>query len=135
MKSASAALIQHLYTYDQFLMADLWTITTKSGVTLRYTDYDRDLTVSGNTFSCNKAIISGDTYRAVKGLETDEMELQFTPNPSAGETVSTMPLLQAIVLGLFTRAVVKRERLFMPTAGDTSLGTVILFYGEIMAIS
>lgn len=134
MKSASASLIQHLYTNDQFLMADLWTIVTKSGVTLRYTDYDKDLTVSGNTFSSKNAIISGGTYRLVKGIEVDEMELQFTPNPSAGQTVSGMPLLQAVVLGLFTRATVKRERLFMPTAGSEALGTVVLFYGEIMDI-
>ncbi len=51
MKAASPALIALLDGADQFIMADLYTITLVGGSVLRYSAAATALTVSGNIFA------------------------------------------------------------------------------------
>ena len=59
MRAASPQLIA-LLDADQFVMADLYTITTVQGDVFRYTNYDFDLVVAGQTYSSSGPIISRD---------------------------------------------------------------------------
>ena len=50
MRAASSRLIA-LLDADQFVMADLYTITTVQGDVFRYTNYDFDLVVAGQVYN------------------------------------------------------------------------------------
>jgi uncharacterized phage protein (TIGR02218 family) len=131
MKPASPALIAYLAANNAFIMADLWTFTFKNGVIKRWTSYDRNLVYAGNTFACNSILIDGGNYRLVRGLEVDEMDVTLIPIAGSTENINGIGIIEGIQQGIFDRATVKRERIFMPTVGDTSLGALIIFLGEI----
>lgn len=128
MKTASVALQNYLNSAEKLIFADLWTITLRSGVVKRYTTADVDISYGGNTYSARLCLISGATYRLVRGLEVDTAEV--TLSPMNGENINGVDFIRAAKDGVFDRAIVSRDRLFMPTWGDTSLGTINLFLGE-----
>jgi hypothetical protein len=137
MKTASSALKTYLANNRNLIFADLWTITTKSGVVLNYTTWDRDLTVGGVVYKSHDVILKQGKFKQTRGLEINQVDL--TCYPSLGNQgnippsmVNGVPFLKAIRTGIFDRAVVQRQRLYMPTPGDTSLGTITLFLGEII---
>ena len=51
MKPASGTMISNLATYQNFWVANLFTITLLDGTVLRYTDFQSPVKLSGNTFS------------------------------------------------------------------------------------
>lgn len=129
MRSASNALTEHLNSGQQFLVADLYTFTLVGGFVARYTGAEGSLTVGGNTFDGGSLIITRSRTRTVIGVEVDTLDLTI-------EALSTHLLngtswLQAMRGGALDGASVKLERLFMPTWGDTSLGTLLLFAGRV----
>lgn len=163
MKLASPALISYLATTRNLIFADLWKFTLKCGVVLAYTTWDTDITVDGVTFASHEVLIENGTLKQSRGLEVNNTDVTCTPSQGAnnipasvitvpsgvvavygglmdlatttgGNTVS-IPFLQAIRAGLFDRAKAERFRLFMPTPGDISLGTVRMFLGEINSIT
>lgn len=130
MKAASGALIAFLSSNSNFYKAELWTLVTKSGYTVRFTTADRSVTYGGNTYPCNQLVVGGASQKLVKGLEVDTMEVTLTPTDSGNLNFNGVPFLQAVGQGVLSRALVTRDLLIMPTWGDTSLGTVRLFTGE-----
>ena len=48
--------------------------------------------------------------------------------------IGNIPFLQALRTGLLDNATVERRRLFMPTPGDVSLGTVRVFLGLVTEV-
>lgn len=128
MKSASGALIA-LLNSQQFLMADLLTITTIGGAIYRYTSADVDLSVGGNLFSASGVRFKRGTTRTVIGIEVDTLDL--TLYASATDMLGALPILAALNNGGLDGAAVKLERVFMATFGDTSAGTVVLFAGRV----
>lgn len=132
MKAVSTALNNILTGSTNYKMADLWTITLKNGTVLRYTDADINLTYGGHTFVCNDVLCKGAGVNWTTGLESDEDEIEVYPNQgSSPSMVGAIQFKAAITYGLFDRALVRRERAFMTTWGDTTPGTVVLFIGEI----
>lgn len=133
MKTASAELKAILNGSSNFLMADLWTITLRNGVVLRYTSADIDLSYGGNTFHANDVLCDGGSISWNCGLEASECNLTLYPNQteSAPTMVGDMTFKEAVIGGLFDRATIKRERAFMQNWGDTTPGTVTLFIGQI----
>ena len=67
MKSASPALIA-LLDSSQFIMADLYTLTTVTGVVARYTSYDMDLAVGGQVFDSQGPLLSRSRVRTLVGI-------------------------------------------------------------------
>lgn len=128
MKSASAALIA-LLANETFLMADLLTITLVDGTIVRYTTWDTDLAVSGNTYLCDDVKFKRGRTRNVIGIEVDTMTLTLYPGPT--NTVEGIGFLTALKNGAIDGARVKVDRLFMATAGDTSAGTASVFSGRV----
>ncbi len=127
MKSASPALIS-LLASNQFLMADLLTITLNNGTVLRYTSADINIVSGGNTFLSVGPRMERGAAKQVIGTQVDTMELTLYPDTT--DLVNGIPFLSAIVGGAFDGATVQLERAFMATWGDTTAGTVMLFYGS-----
>jgi uncharacterized phage protein (TIGR02218 family) len=127
MKSASAGLIALLNSSNQFYIADIYTFTLNTGGVLRYASSDGSLTVGGNTFDGTSVLIERSKIRTVIGVEVDTLDLTITALPT--QLIGSTALLQALRNGAMDWARVKVERCFMPTWGDTSLGTITLFTG------
>lgn len=131
MRQASPKLIA-LLDADQFIMADLYTITTIQGIEYRYTSYDVNLTVQGNEFRADGPIISREGTRLSLGIEVDNLSItiEATENTKFGD----VPIAQAFHNGILDGARFKLERIFMDmnTPTDTSAGTLVLFEGRIV---
>ena len=76
MRTASPQLIA-LLNEDQFVMADLYTITTVQGDVFRYTNYDFDLNVAGQTYSSSGPIISREGISLSLGIEVDNLSISI----------------------------------------------------------
>ncbi len=133
MKNAGTALKNYLATTQLLIWADLWTIQLVSGTTLYYNDSDINLTVGGNLFLCNSVLFDGAELDSEYGLSPNTTEVMCYPGPST--TVAGVPFLEACAFGQFDRANITKQRLFMPTWGDTSLGAITIFQGQITTIA
>src|SRR5215472_10066234 len=131
MKPASPALTALLASSDNFLMADLYTITLVGGSVLRYSAAPTALSVNGYTFVLGPKFERSKT-RVVIGTQVDELEVNIYTEPT--DLIGGVPFLQAAWQGQLDGALLQLERAFMPSYGDTSPGTIILFAGRISDI-
>ncbi|MCY0270518.1 MULTISPECIES: DUF2163 domain-containing protein [Acinetobacter] len=131
MRQASPKLIA-LLDANQFIMADLYTITTIQGIKYRFTNYDFDLTVGGKVFSSQGPIISREGISLSLGIEVDNLSITIGTNEST--KFGEVPVAQAFHNGVLDGARFKLERIFMDaqTPTDTSAGTLVLFEGRIV---
>lgn len=131
MRQASARLIA-LLNADQFLMADLYTITTIYGDVYRYTNYDIDLTIAGQLYRSDGPIIEREGITQNLGIEVDSLSVTIlvTDNTFFGD----VPIAQAFHNGILDGARFKLERVFMDmnTPTDTSAGAITLFEGSLI---
>ncbi|AUT33685.1 DUF2163 domain-containing protein [Acinetobacter pittii] len=131
MRQASPKLIA-LLDADQFIMADLYTITTIQGIEYRYTSYDYSLVVDGKKFRSDGPIISREGTSLSLGIEVDNLSItiEATENTKFGD----VPIAHAFHNGILDGARFKLERIFMDmnTPTDTSAGTLVLFEGRIV---
>jgi uncharacterized phage protein (TIGR02218 family) len=130
MRTASAGLIAYLNAGTQFLMADLYTLTLNGGFVVRYTSADTDLPYGGNVFS--RFLIARTRTKTSVGLEVDTLDV--TIHPAVSDLLNSVPWLSAARNGALDGANLLLEKVFMPTWGDTSLGTIILFQGRVSDI-
>lgn len=131
MRQASLKLIA-LLDADQFIMADLYTITTIQGIEYCYTSYDVNLTVQGKEFRADGPIISREGISLSLGIEVDNLSIKIETNESA--KFGDVPVAQTFHNGVLDGARFKLERIFMDinTPTDTSAGTLVLFEGRIV---
>lgn len=131
MRAASEKLIA-LLDANQFVMADLYTITTIQNDIYRYTNYDFDLIVAGELYYSDGPIISRDGITLSLGVEVDN--LSVTIDVTDEETFESLHIVQAFHNGQMDGARFKLERIFMDasTPTDTSAGTIKLFEGRII---
>jgi uncharacterized phage protein (TIGR02218 family) len=138
MKSASAGLLT-LLASRQFYMVDLYTITIVGGGVLRYCSGDVDIVSGGNTFTAGGTtgpyfeLDGGRPLAKWKaGLEVDTMSIDVLPKNA---TVQGVSFQTAIKNGLFDAADFQCERAYMPTYGNVSAGTIVIFSGRVGEIS
>lgn len=131
VRAASPALIALLSGSDQFIMADLYTITLVGGMVLRYSAAPTALSANGYTFALGPKFERSKT-KLVIGTQVDELEVKIYTEPS--DLIGGVPFLQAAWQGQLDGALLQLERAFMPIYGDTSPGTVVLFAGRISDI-
>jgi uncharacterized phage protein (TIGR02218 family) len=131
MKAASAALIALLGGSEQFIMADLYTLTLVGGSILRYSAAPTTLTANGHTFALGPKFERSKT-KVVIGTQVDELEVKVYPEPT--DLIGAVPFLEAAWQGQLDGALLRLERAFMSTYGDMSAGTVVLFAGRISDI-
>lgn len=131
MRQASPQLIA-LLDADQFIMADLYTITTIQGIEYRYTSYDYSLVVEGKEFRSDGPVISREGTSQSLGIEVDNLSISIETNEST--KFGDVPVAQAFHNGILDGARFKLERIFMDmhTPTDTSTGTLVLFEGRIV---
>lgn len=131
MRAASEKLIA-LLDANQFVMADLYTITTVQNDVYRYTNYDFDLIVGGELYRSDGPIISRDGITLLLGVEVDN--LSITIDVTDEETFESLRIVQAFHNGQMDGARFKLERIFMDasTPTDTSAGKIKLFEGRII---
>src|SRR6185312_5905909 len=121
-------LVTWLQTTTEIRMADLYTFTLKSGAVFRYTSWDTNLVVMGNTFLTGPPNIARSAIEEKLGMDVATLEL--TIEASLTDTVNGIPVLQAIGRGLVDGAGLRIDRLFMD-AGGNQIGTVVRFSGFI----
>ena len=128
MKAASAPFIA-LLASNQFVMADLLTITLIDNSVYRYTSADIDLSVGGNLFSSQTIKFKRGATRIVTGVQVDTLELNLYADGSM--LLGGIPFLAAVHNGALDGAKVLLQRTFMATWGDTSAGSIIPFSGRV----
>lgn len=133
MRNASAGLISLLNSGKQFNVADLLTITLTTGTIARLTNADFDVVSGGNSFSSKGPQFTRGRVKLVRGIVVDEMPISILPDPA--QLLGNFPWPQAAAAGALDSARVLLERAFMPSWGDTSVGTVILFSGRASQIN
>src|SRR6201987_2986052 len=131
MKEANPALIALLSSTNQFIMADLYTVTLVGGSVLRYSAAPTPLTANGQTFALGPKFERSKT-KVVIGVQVDELDIKVYPEPT--DLIGDLPFLETAWQGQLDGALLQLERAFMPAYGDTSPGTVILFSGRISDI-
>ena len=132
MKPASNAL-KALLASRQFFVADLYTFTLNGGTLLRYCAGDADITANGHLYPAGGQTgpyfeRDGNKARChwKIGVEVDTLTFDVIPGAA---TVQGIPLLSAVRQGVFDGADLQLERAYMPTYGDTAVGTVVMFAG------
>lgn len=137
MKTASPELLSLLAT-RQFWAADLYQFTFVGGNTLYYCSGDKDIDWNGHTWSAGGG--TGPYFDRQgshakchwkAGLEVDTLSFDVLPGSA---NVQGAPFLTAIQQGAFDGAELTLYRAFMPSYGNTSAGTVILFAGRVAEV-
>jgi uncharacterized phage protein (TIGR02218 family) len=121
-------LVTWLQSATEIRMADLYTITLKSGAILRYTTWDANLVVLGNTFLTGPPHIRRSHIEEKLGLDVSSLDLEIAAIIT--DTINGVPVLQLIANGTFDGATLRIDRLFMDATGN-QIGTVVRFSGMI----
>lgn len=108
-------------------MADLYTFNLKDGTQLRYTGYDRPITVGAANFTHNNVRINRTNIKMVVGIEVDVMTL--TAFADTTHLVNGVPFLHACHLGNMDGASVKLERAFLVPGTSLVVGSLVMFSG------
>ncbi len=144
MKHASSGLIAFLNGLgptSQPLIADLLTIVQQNGTITRLTSAAMDVASTSLAISFSDANVytfkGGDgganvTFTRSRvltkiGLEVADMTLTLACPTAA--TLGGLPWPQAVAQGALDAAQITLERAYMPTWGNTSAGTLIIFKG------
>ncbi len=131
MRQASDATISLLNSSRQFSMADLYTITLTTGSIVRYSGAATAIVVNGLNFPLGPRFERSRT-KVTTGIQVDELVVKVYPDET--DRIGSQTFLRALWTGQLDGALLQLERAFMPTYGDTSPGTVILFSGRISTI-
>lgn len=131
MKAASPALIALLNSSTQFVMADLYTFTFVGGNLLRYSAAPTPIVANGFTFAVGPKFERSKTSTVI-GTQVDELDIKVYPEET--DLIGGTPWLEAAWRGQLDGALLQVERAFMPSYGNTSPGTVVLFAGRISDI-
>jgi len=131
MKTASGALQTLLATSKSFTVTELLTITTIDATVYRYTSADVPVVYGGNTYGALPFVRNA--VRTVIGVEVATLDLELYP--ASTDLLGTVSMSNAAVAGALDGATVVLDRLFMPTWGDTSLGTVNVFSGTVQDLA
>ena len=131
MKAASPALVA-LLAANQYLYADLFTISLVGGGTLHYTNADGGLNYGGNYYACTSPRIQRSGAKTAIGVQVDTMTIQIFGGSS--ELIQGVPFPQFAVNGGFDGAEISVDRCYMNTFGDTSAGTLNVFFGDVTEV-
>ena len=131
MKAASPALVA-LLAANQYLYADLFTISLVNGGTLYYTNADGGLNYGGNYYACTAPRIQRSGAKTSIGVQVDTLTIQIFGG--AGELIQGVPFPQFAANGGFDGATVSVDRCYMNTFGDTSAGTLNVFFGDVTEV-
>lgn len=127
MKTASPELIALLNGSQQFVMADLLTITLNSGTVLRYTSADIDLVYGGNTFTSFR--FKRGRTRIVIGVEVDSLDVTLLAG--VDDLIAGVPYPHFAHNGGFDGAAVLLQRAFLSDWSAPVVGALWMFSGRV----
>jgi uncharacterized phage protein (TIGR02218 family) len=133
MRNASATLIALLNSSSEFVVADLLTIVQADGTITRLTNATEDVTAvsqydnASHTFSAGLPFTRGAT-KLVIGTEVDTLTVTLLPRST--DTLAGVVWPAAARAGALDNSEILLEKAIMPSWGDTSPGTLILFWGR-----
>lgn len=128
MKAALPALVAHLNSSRELLMADLYTFTLATGVVHRFTSADRAIVYSGNTFAPTALLKRTGTQCRV-GISVDT--LTITASGGQSLLLGGVSLSAAAVRGDLDRAVVLLERVWLTDWTAPPIGGLNHFQGNV----
>ena len=128
MRTASSALISFLYSRVPCWKADLFTVTLLNGTVYRWTDFDQPVTAGGNTWLAQGPLLERTRLGVKNTVEVPELEIKLYALDT--DFIEGASIKAQLHNGAFDGATIQLDRAFMPTPGDTSLGTVLLFGGR-----
>lgn len=131
--AANVTLITALIGRQPMWSADLFTLSLIDASVFRWTSADQDITHDANTWSARGPTIDRSAWSSKNTTEIPEMSVQIYS--SGTDFTEGVNLKNAVINGLFDGAYLTLERVFMPTFGNTSLGTILLFGGRIGAVT
>jgi uncharacterized phage protein (TIGR02218 family) len=133
MRPIPGALQSFLLSRQPYYRADLYTITLVDGVTNSYwTDCVQSLTVGGNVYTALGARLERTRLSVKNTVEVPELVIKV--GATDADTIGGVGFKQQMHNGYFDGATVSLSRVFMPTMGDTSLGSVLLFAGRMSQV-
>lgn len=128
MRTATATLASFLKSGLPNWQADLFTITTIAGETVRYTSFDRNITWNGHVYSAAGPLLTRTKWSMKNTCEVTELEL--TIKALNTDLIDLRNIKLQFHNGVFDMATVRVERAVMPRSSDMSLGTVLLWQGR-----
>jgi uncharacterized phage protein (TIGR02218 family) len=131
MKAASGPLAALLDSGEDFVMADLWTLTLSGGSVVRWSGADVALSANGNVYALGPAIERGSVSEK-RGLEVATLEVRITAG--AGDMINGVPLIPFITRHGLDGAVVRLDRGFGADWASPLTGTVLRFAGKVTSI-
>jgi uncharacterized phage protein (TIGR02218 family) len=133
LRPASPGLIALLNSSEQFIMADLYTLTLQGGGQLLYSGAASAISDqnTGRLFALGPKFERSRT-RLVTGVQVDELDVKIYPEPT-DLVGGGVPWLQAAWTGQLDGATLSVERAFMQPYGSV-VGTVVLFAGRVSDI-
>lgn len=135
----TAAEVEAVMDSGQFVYTDCFTIYPISGIAMRYTTYQRDISLvpldggaTRQTFQGNKLLIKGLRVKASVGIEVDEQELglDYTNDPIFQNQISWP---QALLLGRLDGATIRRDR-FIANTDRVWMGGFPMFRGLVSTL-
>ena len=121
MKQVSPELLEHLHKATEFYMCDLYEITLKSGLVLRYASYDRDITLpDGRVFVCDGPLLKRTRIKLTSGISVDS---------DLTDLVGGVPMIQVAHNGGFDEARLSLLLCFM-TTGTIGSGNMMMTFIE-----
>lgn len=137
MRTANATLQAFLLSKQPFYSADLYTIQLTNGQTIRMCTADRNIVANGYTYLATTPAVKRGTWSVKSTQEVPTLTFSIFSTgtdyrDSLGNIVNFKELAHQ---GALDYAYIQLDRAFMPTFGDVSLGTVLLFGGRTAGIS
>jgi len=114
--------------------ADVYDVVLVDSTTFFWTTYDRDLTWNGNTYVSQSPFMSRSKWSVKNTMEIPELEIILRAGASAFN--GSIDLMSLVHNGMFDGATITMNRLYMPSATptDTSLGSILIFGGEVSTV-
>lgn len=109
-------------------VAELFTVSLAGGAVYRWTSFDKSLVVGATEWLApidGAPLVTRNRWGVKNTIEVPEFEMRL----GAADTLLAN-LKTEVHNGLFDGARVEMDRVFMPTAGDTQFGYVVLFEGR-----
>ncbi len=132
MKPASPDLVAYLQNTTQFLFADCFTLTLRTGTQLFVCDRDIPITVAGTVFAANGIRVSGLKYAIKIGVDVDEQDITIAA--SSADLIDGVPFLVALRRGVLDGATIQRDRAFFTAWTAPAIGSVTLFHGRVSTV-
>src|ERR1700733_12964541 len=129
MRAANANLIAFLNSRASFTVADLFKFTLADGSILTFTSYDENIALGGYTYLALGPLVDRSKWGIKNTPDVPEMDITILSNGADMPDGSNIKL--SVHNGLFNFATVLLSRLFMPSPGDTSLGALDIFLGNV----